>query len=244
MGLVLQDGTNGCEMLHAVVVAIGCGRQYFLRGGVGMAITTYHVKNMVCDRCIRVVREDFERLGYDVRSIRLGEVVAAPRDDASGDAASGADVSGDDALRAQLQADGFELLDDQRARLVEEVRTAVLRLVRDATAVREKGMKHSEWIERETGHEYAMLSALFSATQGITIERYIILQRIERAKELLTYGEMTVSEIAWNLGFSSTAHLSAQFRSVTGISPTRYRAQHGHERVALDKVGIPERRSP
>lgn len=198
-----------------------------------MAITTYHVKNMVCDRCIRVVREDFERLGYDVRSIRLGEVVAAPR----------ADASGDDALRAQLQADGFELLDDQRARLVEEVRTVVLRLVRDATAVREKGMKHSEWIERETGHEYATLSALFSATQGITIERYIILQRIERAKELLTYGEMTVSEIAWELGFSSTAHLSAQFRGVTGISPTRYRAQHGHERVALDKVGMPERRS-
>lgn len=199
-----------------------------------MAITTYHVKNMVCDRCIRIVREDFERLGYDVRSIRLGEVVAAQRDDAAGN----------EAVRAQLQADGFELLDDQRARLVEEVRTAVLRLVRDATAVREKGMKHSEWIERETGHEYATLSALFSATQGITIERYIILQRIERAKELLTYGEMTVSEIAWNLGFSSTAHLSAQFRSVTGISPTRYRAQHGHERVALDKVGIAERRSP
>ncbi len=196
-----------------------------------MTITTYSLKNMVCDRCIRVVRDDFERLGYDVRSIRLGEVVVVPQRGAAGP----------DAVRAQLEADGFELLDDQRARLVEEVRTAVLRLVRDATAVREKGMKHSEWIERETGHDYATLSALFSATQGITIERYIILQRIERAKELLTYGEMTVSEIAWNLGFSSTAHLSAQFRNVTGTSPTRYRAQHGHDRVPLDKVGMPDR---
>lgn len=197
-----------------------------------MSITTFHVKNMVCDRCIRVVREDFERLGYDVRSIRLGEVVVAEQEGA-------ADA---EAVRALLEADGFELLDDQRARLVEVVRTTVLRLVRDAEAVRESGMRHSEWIERETGHEYATLSALFSATQGITIERYIILQRIERAKELLTYGEMTVGEIAWHLGFSSTAHLSAQFRNVTGISPTRYRAQHGHERVALDRVGMGERR--
>jgi AraC-like DNA-binding protein len=182
---------------------------------------------MVCDRCIRVVREELERLGLDVRTIRLGEaVVRWP-----------AGAVDKEAIRRTLEANGFELLDDRRSRLVEKTRQVILQIARGEREHRRRGWKDSAIIEREVGLDYRYLSTLFSSLQGITIEQYIILQRIERVKELLRYDELSLKEIAFSLGYSSIAHLSNQFKNVTGLTPTQFKKLAESTRVPLDAVG-------
>lgn len=187
---------------------------------------TLHIKNMVCDRCIRVVREELARLGHDVRSIALGEAVIAPPPDAAAM----------DDIRRVLEENGFELLDNRKARLVERTKAAVIQLVHRSEAPAARGFRLSEYVEREVGTDYATVSALFSSMENVTIERYLILQRIERVKELIKYDELTLSEIAFRLGYSSVAHLSNQFKKVTGLSPSAFRAMHDAPRRGIDRV--------
>ena len=180
---------------------------------------------MVCDRCIRVVSEELKRLNVDVRSVTLGEVV----------------VAGDQStihvqqLSKALVENGFELLEDRKARTIEQLKLAVLRFVRERDEGRRK-IKLSEYLRNELGLEYHTLSALFSSIENITIEQYTILQRVELAKELLKYGELTLSEIAYKLGYSSVQHLSNQFKSVTGLTPTKFKDLTGNVRKPLDRV--------
>jgi len=181
---------------------------------------------MVCDRCIRVVREELEKLGHRVRTVTLGEAIikSPPR------------VINHDSIRQMLEANGFELLDDRRSQLVERIKTEILRLVRkdhDGSS----NVKLSAELTRTLNRSYNSLSSLFSSVQGITIERFAILQRIERAKELLKYGELTLSQIGISLGYSSVQHLSSQFKQVTGMTPSRFKTQAGAHRTAIDKVG-------
>jgi AraC-like DNA-binding protein len=188
--------------------------------------TTLHIKNMVCNRCIKVVGEELKKLGYDMRSIVLGEAVIAGEMDAAAT----------QRIRAALEQNGFELIEDQRVRTIERIKQVVLRLVRrDAEKEPLKG-KVSELITREVGKDYHSLSTLFSSVENITIEQFIILQRIERAKELLKYGELTLSEISYTLGYSSVQHLSNQFKKVTGMTPSRFKRMVGNTRKPLDKV--------
>lgn len=187
---------------------------------------TLVIKNMVCDRCIRVVKEELQNLGFDVRSIQLGEAVV----DLS---ASG---PGNDRIRTALARQGFELLDDRQAQNIERIRLAVLKLVRQYDPGRPRKEKDSEFIARETGLDYHKLTTLYSSTQGITIEKYIILQRIEYVKELLRYDELTLSEIAYRLGYSSVSHLSNQFKKTTGLSATEYRNLKISSRKPLDQI--------
>ncbi len=187
---------------------------------------TLIVKNMVCDRCIRVVREELQKLNFDVRSIRLGEVVVGLP----------SVPPGEEQLKTVLAEQGFELLDDKQSQIIEKTKIAVLKLVRESDPEHPRQDKDSDYIARETRHEYHKLSTLFSSTQGITIEKYIILQRIEFVKELLRYNELTLSEIAYRLGYSSVSHLSNQFRKVTGLSATQYRNLNRHDRKPLDKI--------
>ena len=99
-----------------------------------------------------------------------------------------------------------------------------------------EAMNFSDFPVKKTGHDYSQLSKLFSSVEGVTIEKYVIAQKIERVKELLVYDELTLSEIAFRLGYSSSQHLSNQFREVTGMTPTQFKSSHRHERRRLDEV--------
>lgn len=191
------------------------------------ACTTLLIKNMVCNRCIKVVSEELSKLGFDVRSIVLGEVVVA------------GDISATALQRINnmLRANGFELIEDQRSRIIERIKLAVLKLVRRDAETEPFKEKISGFIAREVGKDYHTLSALFSSVENITIERYIILQRIERVKELLKYDELTLSQISYTLGYSSVQHLSNQFKQVTGMTPTAFKKMVENTRVGLDMVG-------
>jgi AraC-like DNA-binding protein len=189
--------------------------------------TTLHIKNMVCNRCIKVVRDELQKLRFDVRSIALGEAIVA------------GDVRPQDIekIKGVLEGNGFELIEDQRVKVIERIKQTVLKMVRRDAEKEPLNEKYSEYIAREVGKDYHSLSTLFSSVENVTIEHYIILQRIERAKELLKYGELTLSEISYKLGYSSVQHLSNQFKHITGMTPSRFKKMVKHTRVGLDEVG-------
>jgi len=164
---------------------------------------------MVCNRCIKVVGEELQPLKFDVRSIAFGE------------AAVGGEVRPHDMekIKVMLEEKGFELIEDQRVKMIERIKPAVLKLLRRDVEKDALKQKYSEYIAREVGKDYHSLSTLFSSVENITIEHYIILQRIERANELLKYGELTLKEISYKLGYSSVQHLSNQFKQITGMTP-------------------------
>ncbi len=189
--------------------------------------TILHIRNMVCDRCIRVVREELGQLHVDVRSIELGEVVVGRR-------GLKAKLP---AVKRALQRSGFDLVGDRRAGLVEQIKAAVIEWVR-----REEDLDASELagvLSRRFHAGYRSLGRLFSSLENLTLEKFIMLQKIERAKELLVYGELTLTEIAYRLGYSSVQHLSNQFKQMTGFSPTAFKRLKHHHRVPLDRLSSP-----
>lgn len=188
---------------------------------------TLYIKNMVCARCVRTVSRLLTEACLDAQAVRLGEAdLSAPL--------TAAQLA---ALRQSLESEGFELLDDRNSRLVAHIKNLVVNEIHHAAGRKPEAMNFSDFLARETGHEYSQLSKLFSAVEGVTIEKYIIAQKIERVKELLVYNELSLGEIAWQSGYSSTQHLSNQFRQVTGLTPTQFKAEHRlHGRKALDAV--------
>ncbi|MEX1139390.1 MAG: helix-turn-helix domain-containing protein [Bacteroidota bacterium] len=189
--------------------------------------TTLYIRDMVCPRCIKVVREELESLGLDVRNVVLGEVSLS----------GSPDSLPIPAIRDVLERNGFELIEDKRAKVIEEIKRAVLKLARNDHEKNPIRVKDSGFIAGEVGKEYHSLSSLFSSVENLTIERYLILQRIEYAKELLKYGDLTLSEISYKLGYSSVQHLSNQFKLVTGMTPTEFRSMGGSHRHPIDHVG-------
>lgn len=172
-------------------------------------MTTLHIKNMVCNRCVMAVGQEFEKLGLHPETIVLGEVRLHqhPTPEQL------------DQLDQSLNALGFERIDDRKARLIEGIKNKVIQLIHHTNRL---DRKHT-WsviLSEAMHYEYNYLSNLFSSVEGITLEQYIIRQKVERAKELLFYDELTLSEIADRLGYSSVAHLSAQFKKVTGLTPS------------------------
>ena len=180
------------------------------------------IKNMVCARCIRSVERLLTEAGLKANKVRLGEVAL--------------DVSPNPAqlnlLRQGLESEGFELLDDRNSQIIAQVKILVINEIHYASSRKQASVNFSDFLARETGHEYSQLSKLFSSVEGLTIEKYIIAQKIERVKELLVYDELSLGDIAYQTGYSSTQHLSNQFRQVTGITPTKFKAEHTlHRRV-------------
>jgi AraC family transcriptional regulator len=184
---------------------------------------TLYVKNMVCDRCIRVVAQELENIGLDVRNVTLGEVTLT---------GNSSDIPIDQISRT-LEENGFELIEDRKARTIEQLKLAIIRLIREPG---DRKLKYSAYLSKELGLEYHYLSTLFSSVENVTIEQFIIRQRVERAKELLKYGEMTLSEIAYELGYSSVQHLSSQFKRITGLTPTQFKRMTINMRNPLDHV--------
>ncbi|MCI1779609.1 MAG: AraC family transcriptional regulator [Bacteroidales bacterium] len=184
-----------------------------------------HIRNMVCPRCIKAVKQILSDLHISTESVSLGEVVLS-------EPLSGAQRR---QLYEILKEEGFELLDDGRTVLINKIKTMLIEIVRYDTQV-PAGMKLSEYLSRKLGRDYSYMSNLFTNIEGCTIEKYFIRLRIERVKELLVYDELSLSEIAYKLNFSSVAHLSSQFKKETGISPSAFKKLSGHERLSLDKI--------
>jgi AraC-like DNA-binding protein len=164
-----------------------------------------------------------ERIGLDLRSVTLGEVTLT---------GSARDLPLDQ-IKKSLEENGFELIEDRKARTIEKLKLAIIRLVREQG---NRNLKYSAYLSKELDLEYHYLSALFSSVENVTIEQYIIRQRVERAKELLKYGELTLSEIAYELGYSSVQHLSSQFKHITGLTPTQFKHMTINMRNPIDHV--------
>lgn len=159
---------------------------------------TLHIKNMVCDRCIMVVRQQLENLGLGVSDITLGTVEVHPE--------PGEDQL--DRLASALKLLGFELINKDKDKLVERIKTIIIELVHHSD-LSEPNMNIMRVIADRLNREYAYLSRLFSENEDITIEKFIIQQKVEKVKELLEYGDLNLNEIAYKMGYSSSAHLSA-----------------------------------
>ncbi|GAB2541549.1 AraC family transcriptional regulator [Spirosoma aerophilum] len=187
---------------------------------------TLTIRNMVCDRCKRVVREELEKLGLTVNRVELGDVDIEKLTDT---------VSLDD-IRKALQANGFDLIDDKKQFLVEHIKLLLINEIQHLKGERLASENYSTFLERKLGYEYSYLSSLFSASEGQTLEKYIIALKIEKVKEWLQYDELTLSEIAWRLSYSSVQHLSNQFRQVTGQTPGQFRKLVRTERRSLDAI--------
>lgn len=185
---------------------------------------TIHIKNMVCNRCILVVRQEVEKLDLRIQEIKLGEVTLLDE----------LDSEKRRTIADALEPLGFELIDDKKSQLIERIKTTVIKWVREQDG--ERTVNLSDILADQLHHDYNYLSNLFSEVEGITIEKYHIAQKIERVKELLVYDELSLGEIAYQLGYSSVAYLSNQFKKVTGLSPSYFKKIKEDKRKPLDEV--------
>lgn len=177
---------------------------------------------MVCDRCIMAVRDILDRQGLKVLSVELGcAVIEGTTDSAKMDQ-----------VKQSLTDIGFDLLNDKSQRIVESIKNLIIHLVWKGKAV-----NLSVYLSDQLHTDYSTLSKLFSETEGITIEKYHIFQRVERVKELIRYDELSLSEIASLMNYSSTAYLCTQFKAVTGMTPTQFKADKRSLRRPIDKIG-------
>lgn len=187
-------------------------------------ILKLYVKNMVCNRCIMVVKSELEKLGLQVYSAQLGEI------EIEGEISA----SQKKGVNETLQKFGFSLIDDKKSQLIEKTKAALVELVHQRNGELKQNL--SDYLSEKLNHEYKYLASLFSEVEGSTIEKYFIAQKIERVKELLVYDELTLSEIAYQLNYSSVAHLSSQFKKVTGLTPSYFKNLKTVKRKPLDEV--------
>lgn len=183
-----------------------------------------NIKNMVCPRCIMAVENLLKELGVNYSEVNLGKVILPEK---IPDATSGQ-------FEKKLVELGFELAMTKEMKWVEEIKRALIELINSESLGQESPV--SAHIEHKTGEEYTKMSHLFNGVTGITIERYFIYLKIEKAKEWLSYSEYNISETAWNLGYSSIQHFSAQFKKTTGLTPSQYKKLNDKPRKSLDKV--------
>ena len=191
-----------------------------------MKETTLLVKNMVCSRCITAVEEILKDMAIPYTHVQLGEVeTVSPLDDTRRAA-----------LAAKLNSMGFDIIDTKVGAIIEKIKQLIIARARNQVAGKDARLKLSTYLSDRLHHEYTYLSNLFSSVVSRTIENYFIEQRIEYVKELLVYGELNLSEIAAQLEYSSTAHLSAQFKKITGLTPSHYKQVGAQKRKGIDEV--------
>lgn len=179
---------------------------------------------MVCSRCKMVVKSELEKLGLYPISVELGEV----------EINSAIDDKEKEAIKITLASFGFELLESKKSIVIEKVKNAIVDLVYNKN--NELNVNLSDYLSKLLLQEYSSISTLFSEVEGITIEQYFIAQKIERVKELLVYNELTLSEIAFQLNYSSTAHLSNQFKKVTGFTPSYFKQLKDKKRKQIEDL--------
>lgn len=179
---------------------------------------------MVCNRCIMVVKNELEKQGFHVLNISLGEVEIAE------------DLSETQKahLDSVLKSFGFELIDDKKSRLIGQIKSSIIEIIHQNESELKTNL--SDFLSQKLHHDYSYLSNLFSEVEGTTIEKYFIAQKIEKVKELLVYDELSLSEIAFQMNYSSVGYLSNQFKKVTGLTPTHFKNIKEIKRKPLDEV--------
>jgi YesN/AraC family two-component response regulator len=183
-----------------------------------------YIKNMVCIRCKMVVKEELIKLGIVHTTVELGEV----------DIATPFTTELHDQLKANLIHFGLELMDDKKSVLIQRIKNVIVEMVHysDEPLV----VNFSVYLSEKLNHDYTYMANLFSEVQGTTIEKFIISHKIERVKELLVYNELNLTEIAYLLHYSSVAHLSAQFKKVTGLTPSYFKQMKDKRRNMLEDM--------
>ena len=184
------------------------------------------VKNMVCHRCNLAVEDVLKNLQLPFEKVTTGEVHLA--DNISKEQM--------ELLSVNLAAIGLELIDNRMTGIIEKIKQLVIKKARNEVDEKERNTKLSVYLSQHLHHEYTYLSSFFSSVEGRTIENYFIEQRIEKVKELLVYNELTLSEISFMMEYSSVAHLSNQFKKVTGLTPSHFKQVGSRKRKLLDHI--------
>jgi AraC-like DNA-binding protein len=179
---------------------------------------------MVCIRCKMVVKAELSKLGMGFKTVELGEVEIDEN------------ISPEqrDQLKTGLLKSGLELMDDKKSVLIQRIKNVIVELVHYSEEP--LAIKFSEYLSEKLDHDYTYLANLFSEVQGTTIEKFFIAHKIERVKELLVYNELNLTEIAYQMHYSSVAHLSSQFKKVTGLTPSHFKQLKDKRRSMLDNV--------
>lgn len=184
------------------------------------------IKNMVCLRCILAVEDILQKESIPFQKVTFGEIHLIEK----------LTENQRSSLNENLNRIGFEVIDNHTSGLIEKIKQLIIKKARNEIVIDDVNKKLSLYISEAIHHEYTYLSGLFSAIEGRTIENYFIEQRIEKAKELLVYDQLTLSQIAFELEFSNVAHLSLQFKKITGLTPTYFKEIGITKRKGLDKV--------
>ena len=180
---------------------------------------------MVSNRCKMAVRDELKKLGLHFIVVDLGVVEIMEN------------ISMDkrQLLKEGLLISGFELMDDKKAILIEKIKNIIIEMIHHSEEVIK--INFSDYLSEKLEHNYTYLANLFSEVQGTTIEQFIISHKIERIKELMIYGELNITEIAWKMNYSSVAHLSSQFKKVTGLSPSHFKNMKDKRRNPIEDIG-------
>ena len=179
---------------------------------------------MVCSRCKMVVKSELEKLGLQLLAVDLGEVETIEPITAEQKSA----------IAEHLKGFGFELIDDKKSRLIDKIKTLIIELVHQQNAQLNTNL--SDYLSKNLAQDYSSISNLFSEVEDTTIEKFFINQKIEKVKELLLYDELTLSEIAFQMNYSSVAYLSNQFKKVTGFSPSHYKQLKNNKRKQIEDL--------
>ncbi len=180
---------------------------------------------MVSNRCKILVKDELRKLGLHFILVELGEVEVMET----------LTVSQNEQLKAALLESGLELMDDKKSILIEKIKNVIVEMVHHTEELVKVNV--SQLLEDKLHHDYTYLANLFSEVQGTTIEHFVIAHKVERIKELIMYGELSISEIAWKMNYSSVAHLSNQFKKATGLSPSHFKQLKDKRRSPLEEIG-------
>ncbi|SHN00203.1 AraC-type DNA-binding protein [Flavobacterium xinjiangense] len=184
-----------------------------------------YIKYMVSNRCKMAVKEELKKLGLHFIVVDLGEV----------EIMENISMSQREQLKKVLLDSGLELMDDKKSMLIEKIKNVIIEMVHHSTE--NIKVNFSDYLSEKMNHDYTYLSNLFSEVQGTTIEQFIISHKTERIKELIIYGELNITEIAWKMNYSSVAHLSSQFKKVTGLSPSHFKQLKDKRRNPIEEIG-------
>lgn len=183
-----------------------------------------YIKHMVSLRCRKLVQEELDNLGLEYITVILGMVIL--RKEITSEQRS--------LLKENLLCSGLDLLDDKKSILIERIKNVIIEMLHNADGL--PVINYSSYISKKIGRDYTYLANMFSQAKGMTIQHFIINHKIEKVKELLSYGELNLTEISYKLNYSSVAHLSGQFKKVTGFTPGFFKKQRRGIRIALEDV--------
>ncbi len=185
---------------------------------------TLFIKHMVSNRCKMAVKEELKKLGLHYIFVDLGEVKIKET----------ISLEKRELLKLNLHHSGLELMDDKKAMLIERIKTVIIEMIHHSDEIIK--INFSDYLSSKMNHDYTYLSNLFSESQATTIEHFIILHKTERIKELISDGDHNITEIAWKMGYSSVAHLSNQFKKVTGQSPSFFKQSKNKHRCPIEEI--------